>query len=82
MAQNYYFFKTVKVGGRQRLRPLPGQKEPSGRHIDESLNSEKSDRLCFALDSLESGQNLFPLPPAIITTESFITLSRKCLRFF
>ena len=45
MAQNYYFFKTVKVGGRQRLRPLPGQKEPSGRHIDESLNVQADSRM-------------------------------------
>ena len=45
MAQQYYFFKTVKVGGRQRLRPLPGQKEPSGRHIDESLNVQADSRM-------------------------------------
>ena len=45
MAQNYYFFKTVKVGGRQRLRPLPGQKEPSGRHIDEGLNVQADSRM-------------------------------------
>ena len=45
MAQNYYFFRTVKVGGRQRLRPLPGQKEPSGRHIDESLNVQADSRM-------------------------------------
>ena len=42
---NFYFFKTVKVGGRQRLRPLPGQKEPSGRHIDESLNVQADSRM-------------------------------------
>ena len=45
MAQNFYFFKTVKVGGRQRLRPLPGQTEPSGRHIDESLNVQADSRM-------------------------------------
>ena len=45
MAQNYYFFRTVKVGGRQRLRPLPGQKEPSGRRIDESLNVQADSRM-------------------------------------
>ena len=45
MAQNYYFFKTVKIGGRQRLRPLPGQKEPSGRHIDEGLNVQADSRM-------------------------------------
>ena len=42
---NFYFFRTVKVGGRQRLRPLPGQKEPSGRHIDESLNVQADSRM-------------------------------------
>ena len=45
MAQQYYFFRTVKIGGRQRLRPLPGQKEPSGRHIDESLNVQADSRM-------------------------------------
>lgn len=45
MAQQYYFFKTMKVGGRQRLRPLPGQTEPSGRHIDESLNVQADSRM-------------------------------------
>ena len=45
MAQQYYFFKTVKIGGRQRLRPLPGQKEPSGRHIDEGLNVQADSRM-------------------------------------
>ena len=45
MAQNYYFFKTVKIGGRQRLRPLPGQKEPSGRHIDEGLIVQADSRM-------------------------------------
>ena len=42
---NFYFFRTVKIGGRQRLRPLPGQKEPSGRHIDESLNVQADSRM-------------------------------------
>ena len=45
MAQKFYFFKTVKVGGRQRLRPLPGQMESSGRHIDESLNVQADSRM-------------------------------------
>ena len=45
MTHNYYFFRTVKVGGRQRLRPLPGQKEPSGRHIDEGLNVQADSRM-------------------------------------
>ena len=45
MTHNYYFFRTVKVGGRQRLRPLPHQKEPSGRHIDESLNVQADSRM-------------------------------------
>lgn len=38
MAQHYYFFKTVKVEGRPRLRPLSGQKDNTGNPIDESLN--------------------------------------------
>ena len=45
MAQKFYFFRTVKVGGRQRLRPLPHQKENSGRHIDESLNVQADSRM-------------------------------------
>ena len=45
MAQKFYFFKTVKIGGRQRLRPLPGQKEPSGRYIDEGLNVQADSRM-------------------------------------
>ena len=45
MAKTFYFFRTVKVGGRQRLRPLPHQKEPSGRHIDESLNVQADSRM-------------------------------------
>ena len=45
MAQKFYFFRTVKVGGRQRLRPLSGQKEPSGRHIDEGLNVQADSRM-------------------------------------
>lgn len=45
MASNYYFFKTMKIAGRQRLRPLPGQKEPSGRHIDEGLNVQADSRM-------------------------------------
>ena len=38
MAQQYYFFRTVKIEGRPRLRPLPGQKDSMGNTIDESLN--------------------------------------------
>ena len=30
MARKYYFFKTMKIGGRQRLRPLPGQQDIHG----------------------------------------------------
>ena len=45
MAQKFYFFKTVKVGGRQRLRPLPGQKEQSGRLIDVHLNVQADSRM-------------------------------------
>jgi len=35
---NYYFFRTVKVEGRPRLRPLPGQKDSNGDPINEELN--------------------------------------------
>ena len=45
MSQKFYFFRTVKVGGRQRLRPLSGQKEPSGRNIDEGLNVQADSRM-------------------------------------
>lgn len=38
MIQKYYFFRTVKVEGRPRLRPLSGQKDSMGNPIDESLN--------------------------------------------
>ena len=38
MIQNSYFFRTVKIEGRPRLRPLPGQKDSMGNPIDESLN--------------------------------------------
>ena len=38
MNQKYYFFRTVKIEGRPRLRPLPGQKDSMGNTIDESLN--------------------------------------------
>ena len=38
MIQNFYFFRTVKIEGRPRLRPLPGQKDSMGNPIDESLN--------------------------------------------
>ena len=45
MAQQYYFFRTVKIGGRQRLRPLPGQKETSGRPIEDTLNVQADTRM-------------------------------------
>ena len=45
MAKNYYFFKTMRVSGRQRLRPLPGQKETSGRHIEDTLNVQADTRM-------------------------------------
>ena len=35
---NFYFFRTVKIEGRPRLRPLPGQKDIVGEPILESLN--------------------------------------------
>lgn len=36
-ASKYYFFKTVRIEGRPRLRPLPGQLL-DGVQIDPSLN--------------------------------------------
>lgn len=38
MSQQYFFFKTVKIEGRPRLRPLPGQKDSMGESINENLN--------------------------------------------
>ena len=38
MIQKFYFFRTVKIEGRPRLRPLPGQKDSMGNPIDDSLN--------------------------------------------
>ena len=38
MNQKYYFFRTVKIEGRPRLRPLSGQTDSMGNPIDESLN--------------------------------------------
>lgn len=38
MAKKFYFFKTVRIGGRQRLRPLSGQTDEFGKPIDETLN--------------------------------------------
>lgn len=37
-ATKFYFFKTVKIEGRPRLRPLPGQTDSNGEAINESLN--------------------------------------------
>ena len=37
-AAKFYFFKTVKIEGRPRLRPLPGQKDANGESVNESLN--------------------------------------------
>jgi len=38
MTQQYYFFRTVKIEGRPRLRPLPGQKDTMGNPIEENFN--------------------------------------------
>ena len=35
---SYYFFRTIKIEGRNRLRPLPGQTDSFGNPIDPSLN--------------------------------------------
>ena len=59
MAQ-YYFFKTVRSEGRNRLRPLAGQSEPSGRAIEPMLNVQADSHMrnsypvgtTFASDSL------------------------------
>lgn len=37
-ATKFFFFKTVKIEGRPRLRPLPGQTDSNGEAINESLN--------------------------------------------
>ena len=38
MIQKFYFFRTVKVEGRPRLRPLMGQNDSMGNPIQENLN--------------------------------------------
>ena len=38
MTQQYYFFRTVRIEGRPRLRPLAGQSDPVGNPIEENLN--------------------------------------------
>lgn len=38
----YYFFKTVKDGSRQRLRPLAGQTDARGASINPSFNTQAS----------------------------------------
>lgn len=37
-ATKFYFFKTVKIEGRPRLRPLPGQTDANGESVNESFN--------------------------------------------
>lgn len=34
----FYFFRTVKIEGRPRLRPLPGQTDETGNPVNESFN--------------------------------------------
>jgi len=34
----YYFFRTVKIEGRPRLRPLPGQTDNQGEQVNDSFN--------------------------------------------
>ena len=38
MTKQYYFFRTAKIDGRPRLRPLAGQTDSNGNPINESLN--------------------------------------------
>lgn len=38
MTPRYYYCKTVKIDGRQRLRPLPGQTDSTGAPIKDSYN--------------------------------------------
>ena len=38
MKTNFYFFRTEKIDGRPRLRPLPGQTDASGNVIKNDLN--------------------------------------------
>ena len=45
MATKYYFFKTMRIGGRQRLRPLPGQKDIHGKPIDENRNVQADSQM-------------------------------------
>ncbi len=61
MAQHYYFFKTMKIEGRPRLRPLQGQKDSAGVPVDENLNVQADSLMrqsyplgtIFGSDSLE-----------------------------
>ena len=38
MSQRFYFFRTAKIEGRPRLRPLPGQTDRNGDPINPDLN--------------------------------------------
>ena len=40
--EKYYFFKTVKDGSRERLRPLAGQTERDGSAINPNFNTKGS----------------------------------------
>lgn len=39
MEKSYYFFRTVSVNGRQRLRPIEGQYDKNGKPLRTDLNA-------------------------------------------
>lgn len=45
MAKKYYFFQTLKVCGRSRLRPLEGQQDLTGKPIDKDMNVQADSRM-------------------------------------
>lgn len=71
----FYFFKTMMESGRQRLRPLSGQKFPDGKPVNNTWNVQSDKELrsmypigtIFGADNLEvrdefySAKNLYPL---------------------
>lgn len=60
MIQNFYFFRTVKIEGRPRLRPLPGQKDSMGNPVDESLNVQADSimRGSYPIDTVFGSESL------------------------
>ena len=60
MTQNFYFFRTVKIEGRPRFRPLPGQKDSMGNPVDESLNVQADSimRGSYPIDTVFGSESL------------------------